>query len=112
VLFGVAATFASFFPLDFVISALMAARILIQFMAQVVAVILIRRNRPDIHRPFKMWLFPLPAIISFVGYAYIFGSLGVEFMLFGVLTLVVGAGVYMIAAKNQKAWPFDARRVA
>jgi hypothetical protein len=59
-----------------------------------------------------MWLYPLPAVISLVGYTYVFLSLGTYFILFGTLTLVVGAGVYLIAAKTQNAWPFGSGRVA
>ncbi|RPI22241.1 MAG: amino acid permease [Acidobacteria bacterium] len=105
-LIGAAAIVASFFSLGDVILALMAARILIQFTAQVVAVFLIRARRPDIHRPFKMWLYPLPALISLVGYLYVFSTLGVYFIGFGLLTLVAGLVVYLIMAAKQKEWPF------
>jgi amino acid transporter len=105
-LIGAGAIIASFFTLEAVISALMAARILIQFIGHTIALFLIRARRPDIHRPFKMWLYPLPAVISLVGYTYVFLALGTYFILFGTLTLVVGAGVYLIAAKTQNAWPF------
>jgi amino acid transporter len=111
-LIGAGAILASFFTLEAVINALMAARILIQFIGHTIALFLIRARRPDIHRPFKMWLYPLPALISLLGYMYVFSSLGIYFILFGTLTLVVGAVVYLIAAKVQNAWPFGMGRVA
>ena len=89
------------------IAALMAARILIQFIGHTVALFLIRANRPDIERPFKMPLYPLPALISMVGYLYVFVALGPKFMAFGVGTLLLGLVVYMIAAKTQQQWPFE-----
>jgi amino acid transporter len=110
-LIGSGAIIASFFSLESVINALMAARILIQFIGHTIALFLIRARRPDIHRPFKMWLYPLPAIVSLVGYTYVFSSLGLEFILFGVLTLLVGVGVYLVAARTQNAWPFGAGAV-
>ena len=85
----------------------MAARILIQFVAQAIAVLLIRKNRPDIKRPFKMWLFPLPVIVSLVGYLYVFSSLGLIFIGFGLITLLAGLIVYLIVAKFQHEWPFN-----
>ena len=106
-LIGAGAVVASFFSLEDVIAALMAARILIQFIGHTVALFLIRANRPDIERPFKMPLYPLPALISMVGYLYVFIALGPQFMAFGVGTLLLGAVVYMIAAKTQKQWPFE-----
>jgi hypothetical protein len=53
----------------------------------------------------------LPAIVSLVGYTYVFSSLGLEFILFGTLTLIVGLLVYLVAAKTQKAWPFGSGAV-
>ncbi len=106
-LIGIAAIVASFFSLGDVILALMAARILIQFTAQVIAVFLIRARRPDIHRPFKMWFYPIPALISLVGYLYVFSSLGIYFIAFGLLTLVIGIVAYLIVASRQHQWPFE-----
>ncbi|MFB3906580.1 MAG: APC family permease [Acidobacteriota bacterium] len=106
-LIGVASIIASFFSLGDVILALMAARILVQFAAQTVAVFMIRAKRPDIHRPFKMWLYPIPALISLVGYLYVFSSLGIYFIVFGLLTLVVGIAAYLIVASKQSQWPFE-----
>ncbi len=104
VLIGIGAVIASFFTLEQVIMALMAARILIQFVAQNIAMFLIRAKRPDIERPFKMWLYPLPALISLTGYLYVFSSLGLWYILFGVLTLVIGALVYVAAAYRTGDW--------
>jgi len=105
-LIGLGAIIASFFDLQQVILALMAARIVIQFNAQVVALYLIRKKRPDIKRPFKVWLYPLPPLISLLGYLYVFASLGLLFIGFGLLTLLVGVGVYLVVARGQGEWPF------
>ncbi|MCW5979260.1 MAG: amino acid permease [Bryobacteraceae bacterium] len=111
-LFGVGSIVASFFPLQDVILALMAARIVIQFNAQVIALFLIRAHRPDIQRPFHVWFYPLTPLISLVGYLYVFSSLGLRFILFGLLTLAIGAGVYFIVARQQREWPFEAKEAA
>ena len=60
-----------FFPLSDVISALVVIRILLQFILQAVGVIVLRIRRPELPRPFRMWLYPLPAILAFAGFAYI-----------------------------------------
>lgn len=109
-LIGVGAIIASFLPLQEVILALMAARIVIQFNAQVLALWLIRRRRPDIQRPFRVWLYPLPPLISLAGYLYVFSTLGLWFILFGLLTLLLGAGVYLLMARRQREWPFEDAR--
>jgi amino acid transporter len=106
-LIGIGAIIASFFDLQDVILALMAARIVIQFNMQVIALFLIRARRPDIERPFKVWLYPIPPLVSLAGYLYVFASLGLKFIAFGLLTLALGAVVYIIVAKKQREWPFE-----
>lgn len=105
-LIGIGAIIASFFPLQDVILALMAARIVIQFIGHTIALFLIRAKRPDIERPFKGWFYPLPALVSLAGYLYVFSSLGLRFIVFGFLTLGIGVVVYLVAARSQREWPF------
>lgn len=106
-LIGAGAAIASFFRLDAVIKALMAARILVQFIGHTIALFLIRaRGRPK-DRPFSMPAYPLPAIVSLVGYIYVFLSLGKSFILFGIGTLLLGTVVYLVVASRQREWPFS-----
>jgi len=105
-LIGAGAIVASFFSLETVILALMAVRILIQFVGHTLALFLIRANRPDIERPFKMWLYPLPAFISLAGYIFVFSTLGLRFILLGILTLMLGSVGYLVVSKMQGEWPF------
>jgi APA family basic amino acid/polyamine antiporter len=42
-------------------------RILVQFIAQIGAVMLLRRTKPDMPRPFRIWLYPLPALVALAG---------------------------------------------
>ncbi len=105
-LIGTGAVIAGFFSLDNVIKALMAARILIQFLGHTIALFLIRARRADIRRPYSMPAYPLPAVVSLVGYSYVFLSLGVWFILFGLGTLFLGILVYLAVAKRQRQWPF------
>ena len=85
---------ASFWDLDAVISALLTSRILIQFIGQIAALRHLRTHRPDIARPFRMWLYPLPSVIAFAGWLYIFATSGWTYAAFGVLTLAAGAAAY------------------
>ena len=54
-----------------VIAALVVIRILLQFIVQAVGVMVLRRRRPDMPRPFRMWLYPLPALMAITGFCYI-----------------------------------------
>ena len=59
------------FRLQDVIAALVVIRLMVQFLAQTVGVIVFRIRRPDVSRPFKMWFYPLPAIFALVGFLYV-----------------------------------------
>jgi amino acid transporter len=97
---GGIAVLASFAELDAVISALLTSRILIQFMGQIVAVRYLHKYRTDIALPFRMWLYPLPAALAFVGWVYIFLTSGWTYMAFGGLTLVAGCIAYAIWSRK------------
>jgi len=87
---------AAFFDLGWVISALLTARILIQFIGQIFALDYIRRHRPDIQRPLRMWLYPLPSLIALVGWIYIFVTSGWAFVGYGLAVLASGVGAFLV----------------
>lgn len=70
VLGGVACV-CCFFSLGQVIAALVVLRIVLQFSLQHVGVMLLRKRRPDMARPFRMWLYPIPPVAALVGFGYI-----------------------------------------
>jgi basic amino acid/polyamine antiporter, APA family len=87
---GALSIVASMFTLEDVISGLMTARILVQFMGQIAAVHFIRKNRPDIERPYRIWLYPLPSFLALAGWGFIFATAGLRFIVFGFATLAAG----------------------
>src|ERR1700689_5205804 len=91
---------ASLWALDDVITALVTSRIIIQFIAQIFALGYLRKKYPEMPRPFRMWLYPLPAAIAFVGWAFLFLTSGWKFAGFGLLTLVAGIGAYWIWTRS------------
>jgi amino acid transporter len=93
---GLLAIGASFWSLDAVISALLTSRILVQFIAQIFALDHLRKHRAEIVRPFRMWLYPVPSAIAFLGWAYIFLTSGWGFIGFGLLTLALGVATYAV----------------
>jgi amino acid transporter len=106
VLIGVLVLFWSFFDLDTIIKGLIATRILEQFVAQVFAVILLRRLRPDQPRPWRMWLYPLPCAVALVGWLFVYVTLGGLFIAIGAGTLLVGLIVFLVWSKRRGDWPF------
>ena len=49
-------------------------RILIQFVAQIVGLHLVRTTRPEIVLPFRMWFYPLPSLIALIGWLFVLGT--------------------------------------
>ncbi len=92
---GIGFVFSLLFRLGDVISAILAMRIVIQFIGQAVGVVLLRKRKKRSEIPFRMWLYPLPVIISIVIWLFVFFSTG-WFALGGVFIALVGAGVYYV----------------
>jgi amino acid transporter len=61
-----------FFSLGQLVSWLIQVQILLRFIWQCAAVVLLRKYRPDIPQPFTMWFYPLPAYLSGALWLYIF----------------------------------------
>jgi len=59
----VAAAFCAF-PLKNILQAIISIRAVIPFMAQIIGAVILRQREPTRPRPFRMWLYPLPAIIA------------------------------------------------
>jgi len=91
---------ACLWTLDDVITALVTSRIIIQFIGQIFALGYLRKHRPEMPRPFRMWLYPLPAAIAFLGWAFLFLTSGWKFAAFGLLTLMAGIGAYWIWTRS------------
>jgi len=89
-----------FFTLGQLVSWLIQVQVLLYFIWQCAAVILIRRYRPDIPQPFTMWLYPLPAIVSGALWLFIFLTGPWEGIVFSVAFLVVGIAAYAVWARR------------
>lgn len=99
-----------FFPLADVISALVVIRILLQFIVQAIGLIVLRIRRPDMPRPFRMWLYPVPAILAIVGFAYILLARKdfLKEIRYAIAILIVGILLYIMRAWRSNDWPFRA----
>jgi amino acid transporter len=103
---GALSIVAGFFSLGTVIDALIVTRILVQFMGQVVGLILLRRRAPDMARPYRMWLYPVPALVALLGWIFVFATTQPRVILFGLSVLALGGVAFLIWSWNTKRWPF------
>jgi APA family basic amino acid/polyamine antiporter len=104
---GVAALFC-FLRLADLIAALVVIRIILQFLVQSIGVIVLRIRRPEMARPFRMWLYPLPALVASVSYVFILiyrrGFL--REIRYAAVILIVGIVVYCVRSWRRREWPF------
>ena len=109
---GLVAAAFCFLRLRDAIAALVVIRLVLQFLVQAVGVIVFRITRPDFSRPFRMWLYPAPALLAIAGFLYIlFGRVNWQKeMRYAVVILLAGLVIYMIRAWRGGEWPFGAVR--
>ena len=103
---GIALIFSMLFKLSEVISAILAMRIIIQFIGQAIGLLLLRNKKNNILFPYKMPFFPFPVILAIIMWLFILISTGRNLMAGGLLIILLGTIVYLIKAKFKKEWPF------
>ena len=94
VVIGLIMVICCFFDLTTVINALMAVQIVVQFMMQIIALSVLRRKHPHLNRPYKEWLYPIPSIIAFLGWGFVFFSSGVSAISLAVIWTIIGILVF------------------
>jgi APA family basic amino acid/polyamine antiporter len=109
---GVAALFC-FLRLADLIAALVVIRIILQFLVQSIGVIVLRIRRPEMERPFRMWLYPVPALVAAGSFIFILVSRTgfLKEIRYAAVILVVGIAVYCVRAWRRGEWPFGSRSV-
>src|SRR5215468_5954701 len=105
---GVIAIICSFFSLVVVIDVLIATRIIVQFIGQIFAVALLRKNAPNMERPYRIWLYPLPSLVALVGWLFIYLTLDLPVIMFSLVALALGVGSFLIWSRSASKWPFKA----
>jgi amino acid transporter len=104
---GVAMVFCVLQLADLV-AALVVIRILLQFLLQQVGVMVLRRTEPEMVRPFKIWLYPLPPLVAIAGFLYILFSRPhfAREIFFAMVVVLSGTATYLLRAYRRREWPF------
>jgi amino acid transporter len=102
---GVVTAVCCFFDLTQIINALMAVSIVVQFMGQIVALTVLRKRQPNLRRPFRQLMYPLPSIIAFIGWAYVLYSSGWTAIELAIGWIALGIIAFLIWAWREKQWP-------
>ncbi|MGH9433049.1 MAG: APC family permease [Terriglobia bacterium] len=109
---GVLASFFSLGHLNEVIGSLIATRVLIQYLPQTIGFFMLRKRAPDMPRPFRMWFYPIPGIISVFGWIYVLSTVAPRSLIFAFSVFLAGSVAYGIRARRDGDWPFANRTAA
>ena len=108
---GAVAILFCFLRLADVIAALVVIRIMIQFLVQSLGLLWLRARRPNFPRPFRMWLYPLPALLAILGFLYVLVQrpAAAREIRYGIVIIIVGILVYLVRSWREKEWPFGSQ---
>ena len=106
---GLGFVFSLFFRLGDVITAILAMRIVVQFVGQAVGLMLLHRRRAAAVFPFRMPFYPIPVVLAIGVWLFVFFSTGLTFMLSGLIVIGLGIIAFMILSRFRQQWPFDKR---
>jgi fructoselysine transporter len=106
VLGGLAFLFSVKLSLQTAIVGILAVRLIVQFIGQAAGVMLLRRRWGPERFPFKMWLYPVPAVLTMIGWFWLFWRTG-PVRKWGLLQIALGIVAFLIWAWDRKQWPFE-----
>lgn len=108
VILGVLSACACMLNLSTLISLVIVIQTMVQFLAQCVAVVLLRRRHTEEGKlTFRMPLYPLPVVIAFTGWLLILISSGVRNILFAFATTLAGVAIFLYKSRQEQRWPFE-----
>lgn len=95
------------FRLADVVTALVVIRVLVQFLAQTIGIVVLRTRQPEFPRPFRMWLYPLPALLAFAGFIYllIMRPKSSQSLLLAVVVAAIGSVIFLLRWRREVAAP-------
>ncbi len=82
--------------LKHVLQAILSIRAIVPFMAQITGAVILRVREPERRRPFRMWLYPLPAIFALGLWGYIVVSPQKGLRMGGLWVMAAGCLFYVV----------------
>lgn len=103
---GAVTAIGTFFDLTEVINMLLAATIIVQSIAQIAALAVLRKRQPMLYRPYRQWLYPVPCAVALLGWIYVYVSASTLSLILSGAWIVAGLVVFAIWARINRSWPF------
>jgi fructoselysine transporter len=98
------------------IQLLTVVMVLVQALAQILALTVLRRRQPDLRRPYRMFLYPLPSIIAALGWVVIYGyadknAPGLHPIEWSLAWVAVGVAAFALWSRAKGQWPFGPKHI-
>lgn len=106
---GLVTTAFCVFRLDEVIAALVVISLLLKYLLQAIALLVLRWRQSDAPRPYRMPGYPLPAMLAIGGFLFLLlapvGAL--RQLAYAMAILLAGIVIFLVRAFHQRQWPFQ-----
>jgi amino acid transporter len=103
---GVITAASSLLDLTTVINMLTTVAVLVQSIAQIAALTVLRRRQPELRRPYRQWLYPVPSLLALAGWSYVYASATTLSIVLSLVWIVGGTLAFLIWARVNESWPF------
>jgi amino acid transporter len=110
-LMGAITAIGSFFDLSTVLAVIFAVLVLVQAVAQIAALTILRVKQPELQRPYRMWLYPLPSLVAVVGWGYVYYAAGLKPIILSLIWLAIGVVAFLGWARVERTWPFGPNEI-
>jgi len=77
----------------------------------VAAIVVLRRRQPNLPRPYRQWLYPVPTLVALVGWVYIYVSATWLSIGLSLCWIAIGCIAFLIYAKAERTWPFGPKEI-
>ena len=105
---GVLSAFACMLSLNTLISLVIVIQTMVQFLAQCVAVVLLRKRHIQENKlTFRMPLYPLPVVIAFIGWLLVLISSGARNIFLAFAATLAGIATFLYKSRQEQRWPFE-----
>jgi amino acid transporter len=103
---GLITAASSLLNLTTVINMLTTVAVLVQSIAQIAALTVLRRRQPELRRPYRQWLYPIPSLIALAGWIYVYASATTLSIVLSLVWIAGGVLAFLGWARVNRSWPF------
>lgn len=103
---GMSVVFILILDLTDAIKSIITMRVFTQFIAQACGLVLLRRRIGSDAMPWKMWLYPIPVVLTIILWLWIYSGATPLQKIVGIAAPILGSVVFLSLARYRNEWPW------